>query len=80
MISDGRAKEIASQWYDGDGSHLYKIVCNDDLSVLTYSHWKFALGEARSLLHDPVIHMRSHLRSLGALETWIARNIARRFP
>jgi len=80
MISDGRAKEIASQWYYGDGSHLYKIVCNDDLSVLTYSHWKFALGEVRALLHNGYLYTKADMRSLYALETWIARSIARRFP
>jgi len=80
MIKDERAKQIAAGWYDGDGSHLYKIVCNDDLKVLTYSHWKFALGEVRALMHNGFLYTKADMRSLAALETWIARNIARRFP
>lgn len=40
-----KAADIAAGWYCGDGSGLYKILCNHDHNVLTLANWEQALAE-----------------------------------
>lgn len=69
MITDAKARAIATDWYDGQWSGLYKIVCNKDYAVLTIAHWGDAYREA---LRESALNRGPDRRALNALAEWIA--------
>lgn len=76
MITNTRAQRIASDWYDGDGSGLYLIVCNLSYSRLSYSELCRAKTEVNDLLKTLSYAMKEKEReSLKALESWLAKKI-----
>ena len=73
-ITTKRAREIASNWYDGKWSGLYKIACNEKHDRLSLEDWERAIGEA----HDEWGICRTsgdynNARSLEALREWCYR-------
>ena len=76
MITDKRAREIASSWYSGQWTSLYKIVCNEDYSILDVEDWEGADAEARREWQIARLSGRDQdARSLRALMVWIDRQM-----
>lgn len=76
MITDRRAREIASSWYGGQWTSLYKIVCNEDYSKLSFEDWRGAAAEARREWEIAKTSGRlGDARSISILLFWIERCI-----
>jgi hypothetical protein len=75
MITDKRAHAIAAQWYDGDGSGLYTILCGhyDKMTAKQYAHaYSEALIESK---RDSTT--RGGKRALNALARFIDHKATR---
>jgi hypothetical protein len=75
MISHKRARQIASDWYNGDGSGLYAIASCSHPERLTMSDYELALDEIEKCQqeagHLDTSLARAEQRALGALGRWL---------
>jgi len=67
MISTKRAREIASSWYGGQWTALYKLVCNEKHDKLTVQDFSDAADEAFKEWQISRVANPSDSRSLLAL-------------
>jgi hypothetical protein len=70
MISKTRARQIASQWYNGDASGLYAIASCNRPGQLTLGDYELALDEIEACQRDTSL-ARAEQRALGALGRWL---------
>ena len=82
MITDSTARRIASEWYGGQWSALYLLVCNSNFSRLSIADFNNMIDEVDKELHACVrrILERStkETTDLLHLKTWLADQIAKR--
>ena len=74
MITNKRAREIAADWYEGDASGLYKIVCNDRTRWPSFTEhdWRDAYNEAHDEEKAAIAEGRKRdATALHALRRWI---------
>jgi hypothetical protein len=75
MISRTRARQIASDWYNGDASGLYAIASCNRPGELTLSDYELALDEIEACQREAgeldIPLARAEQRALGALGRWV---------
>jgi len=69
MITRAKARKIASEWYNGQWSALYKIACNETHEKLSRLDWIDARSEALKLAH--LTPKASEAGALNSLVGWI---------
>ena len=83
MITNKRARELASLWYGGPWTALYRIVCNYDTRTLSIADIQLALYEISKGIYafeeNKLDLTKKERAELLHLKIWLTHQLVRRY-